>query len=302
MDTKPRKGEDLLKLENKLINYQGEDRIVSSHELAEELKKTEVGVFTVKTNIPSLDRILDGVEAGELILVTGPTGEGKTTLLMTITKNIAANNINSCWFTLEVTPRQFLKKIVAGGEKLPLFYLPNQNIENHIVWLEERIVEAKVKFDTKIIFIDHIHSIFSLSRVSQNISLEIGDLVAKIKDLAIRHNLIIFLIAHCKDDPQNTNREPRKEDIRDSGLISRLADTIIGVWRTTNDDDGKSVRRKTIEEGDCRAKVRVLKNRRSGIMGTFLMQHQNHYLTELDMKADADLDSIIPDTNYNDKF
>ena len=212
---------------------------------------------------------------------------------------MADENINSCWFTLEVTPRQFLNKLVVGGSKLPLFYLPNQNIENHIVWLEERIIEAKVKYDTKVIFIDHIHSIFSLSRVSQNISLEIGDLVAKIKDLAIRHNLIIFLIAHCKDDPQNTNREPRKEDIRDSGLISRLADTIIGVWRTTNDDDGKSTRRKTIEEGDNRSKVRVLKNRRTGKLGTLIMQHQDHYLTELDTRSSG-FEDFKPNTNYAD--
>lgn len=280
--TKPKRGEELLKEEIRLSTYAGDDRIVSSLELAEDLKKTEKAVFGLKTKVPTLDRLLDGVEAGELVLVTGPTGEGKTTLLMSITKNIAEQNINSCWFTLEVTPRQFLNKLMKSCEQLPLFYLPNQNIENHILWIEERIIEAKVKYNTQVVFIDHIHQIFSLQRVSNNISLEIGDLVAKIKDIAIRHNLVVFLIAHCRDDSQNTNREPRKEDIRDSGLISRLADSIIGVWRTTNDDDGKSTRRKTIEEHDTRAKVRVMKNRRNGLMGTFVMNHKNHYLMEVD--------------------
>jgi replicative DNA helicase len=297
---KPRKGEDLLKLETELSQYQGDDRIISSHELAEDLKNTAGSVFGVSTNIPTLDRLLEKTEAGELILVTGPTGEGKTTLLMTITKNIANANINSCWFTLEVTPRQFLHKLVIGGGKLPLFYLPNQNIENHIDWLEKRIIEAKVKFDTKVVFIDHIHQIFSLNRVSTNISLEIGDLVAKIKDIAIQHNLIIFLIAHCKDDPQQTNREPRKEDIRDSGLISRLADTIIAVWRTTNEDDGKTTKRKTIEEDDNRAKVRVLKNRRTGKLGTFLMEHKDHYLTELDLRSGSGDFKDFENTSYVD--
>ena len=274
--------EELLKLEEKLYTYDGPDKIVSSHELAKDLSTTQDSVFRINTKIPSLDRLLDTVEAGELILVTGPTGEGKTTLLMSITKNIAEDNISSCWFTLEVTPRQFLNKITTMNGTLPLFYLPKQNTENYVHWIEERIIEAKIKYNTQVIFIDHIHQIFSLQRVSKNVSLEIGDIVAKIKDIAIKNNVIIFLIAHSKD-PALPEAEPRKEDIRDSGLISRLADSIIGVWRTNNTDNGTVMKRpKQLNETDNRAKVRVFKNRRTGVLGGFIMIHENHYLREFD--------------------
>lgn len=74
--------------------------------------------------------------------------------------------------------------------------------------------------------------------------------------------------------------EPRKEDIRDSGLISRLADTIIGVWRIANSNDGTALRRNDIGEEDNKAKVRVFKNRRNGTLGYFVMYHVNHYMTE----------------------
>jgi replicative DNA helicase len=276
------KGELLLKKEEQLYSYEGEDRVVSSHELAAELDKTKESVFRLNTKVPTLDRLLDGIEAGELVIVTGPTGEGKTTLLMSITKNLAEQSIKSCWFTLEVTPRQFLNKLTLMSDQLPLFYLPRQNTENYITWIEDRIIEAKVKYNIHAIFIDHIHQIFSLQRMSNNVSLEIGDLVAKIKDIAIVHNVVIFLIAHSKDQMLVTT-EPRKEDIRDSGLISRLADTIIGVWRTTNDDNGQLTSRpKQINEADNRSKVRVFKNRRTGMLGGFVMTHTKHYLTEFD--------------------
>ncbi len=264
----------------RLGQYEGEGKIVSSHELEAQLEKTAKDVFIAKTGIPSLDRILEDTEAGELIVVTGPSGEGKTTLLMTITNNMALKEINTLWFTLEVTPRQFIKKIKSGVKKLPLFYLPDENIDNHLEWIEEKIIEAQMKHNTRIVFIDHIQQIFSLARVQQNISLEIGDLVGKIKQIAIDLNLVIFLIAHSKDDPQGTNREPRKEDIRDSGLIVRLADTVIGVWRIPNTDDGARTRRGDLNETDNKAKVRVFKNRRTGILGWFTMYHENHYLTE----------------------
>jgi|ERR1035437_131723 replicative DNA helicase len=307
MQNQKLKGKELIKAEDELLQYAGADRIVSSRELADELAKTDDSVFIVDTGIPSLDRILHGVEAGEMIIVTGPTGEGKTTLLMSITKNMAEKALESLWFTLEVTPRQFLKKLVKanGGDekKLPHFYIPRAGFDDidpayiekfkqekrrdfqMIDWIERKIIEAKVKAESnnrtvKVVFIDHVHSIFSLAKVERNISLEIGDMVAKIKSMAIEHNITIFLIAHSKDDPMGSARDPRKEDIRDSGLISRLADSIIGVWRIPNSDDGHAPRRKVIEDTDNKTKVRVFKNRREGIMGSFVMYHHDHYLTE----------------------
>lgn len=277
--------EELRKLEDQLADYKGDDRIVTSRELAAELTVEPETQLT--TGIRSLDRILNGVEAGEMVIVSGPTGEGKTTLLMSITKSMAERDIPSVWFTLEVTPKAFIQKIQkAVGEEhpLPLFYLPNRNTDNQLEWLEQRIIEAKVKHDVKVVYIDHVHQIFSLHKAkSTSISLEIGDMVAKIKQMAIDHHLVIFLIAHTRDNALTPNAEPRKEEIRDSGLISRLADAIVLVWRIANEDDLETKKRpKALKEDDIRAKVRIVKNRREGRLGTFLMQHVNGALEEID--------------------
>lgn len=276
-----KKPEEIRKLEERLFVYEGEDRIVSSHELS---KAIDPVASTEKTGIPSLDRILGGVEAGEMVIVSGPTGNGKTTFLMSITRNMAWKDIPSVWFTLEVTPTSFIRKIKnACGEKMPLFYMPQKNTENHLQWIEERIIESKVKYNTKVVFIDHIHQIFSLHRMKNaNVSLEIGDMVGKIKQIAIEHNLVIFLVAHTRDNAERPNAEPQKELIRDSGLISRLADSIIMVWRVKNTDNIDSKRMPTdLAEDDTQSKVRVVKNRREGRMGTFMMHHNNGLLTEV---------------------
>lgn len=93
-----RKPEELRKLELSLEQYAGEDRIVTSHELAAQI--TEHPTVQHKTGVASIDRILNGVEPGEMIIVSGPTGEGKTTLLMSITRNMAKADIRSLWLSL----------------------------------------------------------------------------------------------------------------------------------------------------------------------------------------------------------
>lgn len=277
--------QDLFLEEQRLSKYEGEDRMVSSLELAADLDKTEDSNFIVATGVNSLDAAHDGgIEAGEVWVVSGFAGEGKTTLTMTITQNMAEKDVKTAWFTLEVTPRQFIKKMKAKGGSVPLFYLPNENKDPVIEWIEERIIEAKVKYDCKVVFIDHLQQIFSIARMenpNMNLSWEIGDLMAKIKSIAIMHDIAIILIVHCKDDPSGSSREPRKEDLRDSGLIVRLADTVILVWRVPDNDELKNSRRKVIESTDTKAKVRIVKNRRNGTLGTWFMYHNNHYLEEV---------------------
>lgn len=276
--------DDIIKNEERLETYQGEDRIISSHELKEILDKTKKESKSFETGVASVDRILTNVEGGELIIVSGPTGNGKTTFLTSITKKTKAKSV---WFTLEVTQRQFLSKF---GDNLPLFYTPAKNTENNIKWLIERITEAKVKYNIEMVFIDHLHQLFSIDKFNgKNLSLELGDIVARIKQLAIEYELVIWLVAHSTDDKERINREPKMLDIRDSGMISRLADIVMGVWRipnkTTNgaDNDGTETILRELNEDDTFSKVRIWKNRRTGKLGYLVMNMINGDLVEIDV-------------------
>lgn len=292
--------QNLNELEAKLENYLGEDKMISSHEM-QKIIESQPAPEIIHTGIPTLDKVLNGVEAGELIVVSGNTGSGKTTLLITITTHMVANGIKSSWFTLENSPRNFIKAISKNGD-IPLFYLPTKNTENNISWLMERIVEGCVKYNTKVVFIDHLHQIFSMEKMKGNLSLEIADVVAQIKQLAVEYGLVIFLVAHSTDNKISTNAEPTIRDIRDSGMISRLADSVLGIWRIPQEDTQEELKKaKPVLFGETDEvfynKLRIWKSRREGNYGTAYLIHENHSFTELDISnlPKGNIDKEFPD-------
>lgn len=275
------KGQKMIELEARLAEYDGEDKMVSSVELAKIAAAEKQSDFRFPTGIRQLDAILNGTEAGELIIVTGPTGHGKSTLLMSITKNLALTGITSAWFELELTQRQFFRKF---NFEPPVFYHPQSVPDKTIPWLEERILEAVVKYNIRAVFIDDLHHLFALAKMTGNMSFEIGDIIHKLKDIAIENNLTIFLQVHIKDPQDGAQREPLITDIRDSGLIKATADTVLAIWRVPNEtiteEKGQRHRMKELERTDTKCKIRVWKNRREGWLGGFYAEVVNNFIKE----------------------
>jgi len=212
-----------------LINYAGPDQIISSFDLADQLKYSK-DMPVIESKLPLLDYHLEGgFEGGELISLSGPPKVGKSLLMQTLTLNFLDQKYKSLWFQYEITPRRFIE----GFKALPKFYLPQKLEAYNLEWIEKRVLEAILKHGIKIVFIDHLHYLFDL--VSQkNTSLQIGNVIRTLKQIAVRYNIIIFLACHMKK--VNFDKEPSDEDIRDSSLIGGESDTILIIWRVPNTD------------------------------------------------------------------
>ena len=249
------------KQQTALSKYRGEDRVISSHKMAQKLKEKKVSIVRVKTLMPSVDALIGEFRDGELIVISGPTKEGKTLLAQTWTINFAIQHRFPLWFSYEVPVGQFLEQFPS----LPHFYLP-QKLQAHAMdWLEERVYECYQKHKTRIIFIDHLHYLMDLARI-KNPSIEIGTVIRQLKRLAVEGGFLIFLIAHTVKGKSEKNLS--YESIRDSSFISQESDCVIMIKRTP-------------KEGENASRLRVEFHRRTGVIEKIVdLKKRNGLLTE----------------------
>jgi len=180
-------------------------------------------------DFPSFDVVMDGgLRAGELITVSGRTGEGKTTLCQQIATNLSRQGIPSLWLSYEMGLYYLQEKFKKLTNDDLSIYAPKNLISNEIKDIEEWIEEGRDEKACKVIFIDHLHYLVPLGG-SENSSMLVGSVVRELKKLAVRTNSIIFLIAHTKKIYQGEALD--LSSIRDSSLVAQESDYVFLIER-----------------------------------------------------------------------
>lgn len=263
--------EALMRLQHIAKSYKGDDQVVSSLDIAKEIK-TRPEQNKLMTGIEGLDNILDGFREQQLIVISGITKHGKTSFAIDLTSRMSETH--PAWLPFEESAEELIIKFQDRGEDPPLFYTPRQLTTNTLDWIEQKMIETKAKFDSKIVFIDHLG--FIIPR-SDNEAQEIGRVMRGLKDLAKKWKLVVVLLAHLTKT--QLDRHPNLEDLRGSAAIGQEADTVIFVWRKTTKD---------FKTGEVtisnETNVSVQANRRSGKTGNVKLVYSNGHYLEQDWK------------------
>lgn len=240
------------KAEEFLLSYDGPDRVVSFFEKSEALKTQGAMNVRMLSGLPGLDLLIDAFYGGELIVISGPTKHGKTTLARTLTRNFLVADHKALWFSYELTA----KELFDAFPVLPEAYLPNELTKKSMSWIAGRCLEAKLKYNTRAVFIDHLHFLVDMEKLHHP-SLEIGSLVRRLKRVAVDLNICIFLICHLTK--LKLEEEPTENELRDSSFIAQDADSTIMVWRRMD--------KKTRAFHENQSVLSVRNHRRTGVMG-----------------------------------
>lgn len=244
-------------------------------EVVDELKERmkNAPVQRAYSNIPSLDAMTEGFRPGQLIVLSAPTGNGKTAFLQSLTRTFVEQNSPCLWFSYEVPT---LELAIRFGDEIPAFQIPRKNINSSLDWLKERSLEGIAKFGTKIIFIDHLHYLLDMRMLSgANTSLVIGGLMRELKKFAIETETTIFLVSHLAKTKMDD--VPTLNDLRDSSFVAQESDIVLIMWRHREKDKNSPTGYRFTDE----SRLIVDKNRWNGKLGYVKMIFQNGRFTEM---------------------
>jgi len=279
-------GKDLTKEFELLERYSGADKVMKFSDVVTELEKKREGMPELRalSKIPILDDNLEGFRPGQLIVISAPTGQGKTSLVQHLISVFSEQDIHSLLFSYEVPPLEILQRF-AG--KIPVFFVPRKNKDSNMNWLRTRLIESIAKFGTHAVFIDHLHFLLDMHDVAvyKNTSFAIGKLMRDLKTLAIETGMIIFLVSHMR---KNTlEKVPDIEDLRDSSFVAQESDTVLVMWRHKEKDANSAAGWRYTNE----TRMIISKNRWNGRMSSVRMAYKDGRFIELDTRHE---DNSIP--------
>lgn len=229
-------------------------------EVAEEFRPTGKPVMTGNRDF---DEAMDGgVRGGELITISGQSGHGKTSYALWMTKAIADSGVPCLWFTYEMNPWYLKEKFVQlGAEPSLATYVPIKHSSNSADFIKEHIQAAIEKYACKVVFIDHLHYLIPPEN-EQNISLVIGGVVRKLKQLAVETDTVIYLIAHMRK--LQVGEKVDVNAVRDSALIINESDYVYLVERLKKKEKQKLQEMLPGDDITNVCRVSLGKNRRTG--------------------------------------
>jgi len=237
-----------------------DDDFRSVRPLFEVAKGYKPDTLVYPSKIWQFDDAMDGgFRNGELVVISGQTGHGKTTWCQWLTKKLDASSIPSLWFSFEMDQWHLKEKFIKMGcDKTLLAYSPIELANSEMKFIEQQIDVAVKEYACKVIFIDHLHYLIPLNQ-SMSTSLLIGGIVRELKKLAVKKKVVICLIAHTKKIYQDEKLE--LSSIRDSSLIAQESDYVFLVERLKANE-------KKLVVGSSgwtnKMKVQLAKNRRTG--------------------------------------
>src|SRR6185503_12302266 len=196
----------------------------------------------IATGFADLDKMTDGLHAGEMVVIAARPSMGKTSLAMNVAEHVAVNlRLPVGVFSLEMTAeslvmrmmsslarvnsrsirdgflaeRDFAKLTTAAGQlaKAPLFIDDASGLS--ILQLRAKARRMHQQHGIKLFVIDYLQLLHSTARRAENRQQEIADISNGIKALAKELKVPVIVLSQLNRElEKDKNRKPRLSDLR----------------------------------------------------------------------------------------
>jgi replicative DNA helicase len=232
----------------------------------------------VETGFYDLDDMTTGLQPGQLVIVAGRPGMGKTAFALNVAVNVATNHLNPSGnreqfgvavFSMEMSTDELTNRILCAeasvdSHALRTGRLPEDQMHRLAdaagrlsqanIWIDDsgtqtpftiraRARRLRTNGKLHLVIVDYLQLITAPGHESR--VQEISAISRSLKSLAKELKVPIVALSQLNRSTEKEERRPRMADLRESGSIEQDADVVIllyreEVYKKTDDNAGKA--------------------------------------------------------------
>lgn len=255
----------------------------------------------VPTGFTDLDRLLNGLAPGQLVIVAGRPGLGKSTVGIDFVRAAALRHgLPSAVFTLEMSKVEIVMRLLSAEARVPLHVLRSGQLTDDdwsklarkmadlgdapifvddtasmtLMDIRAKARRLKQKHDLRLLVVDYLQLMTSPRRTESR-QQEVSELSRGLKLLGKEIGCPVVAMSQLNRGPeQRTDKRPLLSDLRESGSIEQDADVVILLHR----DDYYDKESERAGEADM-----IVAKHRNGPTDTITVAAQLHLSRFVDM-------------------
>ncbi|WP_257162621.1 replicative DNA helicase [Corynebacterium cystitidis] len=249
----------------------------------------------VPTGFVDLDRLTNGLHAGQMVIIAARPGVGKSTLALDFMRSCSIHSgKTSAIFSLEMSATEIVMRLLSAETEIKLSSMRAGTMEESD-WVKltnrlEEIQEAPIFIDDSpnltmmeirskarrlkqqhgldLVVLDYLQ-LMSSGRKVESRQQEVSEFSRQMKLLAKELEVPVIAISQLNRGPEaRTDKKPQLADLRESGSLEQDADMVFLLYRPDSQDRD--------DERAGEADIIVAKHR-GGPIDTISVAHQLHY-------------------------
>ena len=280
-----------------------------------DLKNNEVPENITKSGFTNLDQIIGGFIPGELVILGGRPGMGKTQLLINLAVNLSPY-FPVIFYTYDLSEHALVTRFIScltaissdklrnhkvNDEEMEKLNVLSRNIKEYNIYVHDTC-NSSISFfkancqqqieekGAKVIIVDYLQ-MMSSGKFRYNREAEISLISRELKNIAKDHNVCVIAASQLSRNVESRggSKTPHLSDLRDSGALEHDADKVLFLYRPdyyniTQDEDGNNLAGV--------AELIVAKNR-NGRLGTAMLKVNGEFTNF------SDLDNYTEDFTFS---
>lgn len=249
----------------KLSSYDNNEGLVKVSETLDEtfihmleMSQNDGEITGITTGFRDLNRQLSGLQNSDFILLAARPSVGKTALGIHMGLNAALSGKRVAVFSLEMSRRQILQRILSivsnvelqdiisgkiSSDDWKLLYNKAEQIKETDMFIDDtasisltelraKAKRMKIEHGLDLIVIDYLQLMTTDVGRNENRQQEISNISRGLKALAKELNIPVLALSQLsRKSEERSNKRPMLSDLRESGAIEQDADVVMMLYR-----------------------------------------------------------------------